>query len=47
MRREVDPDSDFDLSAPTGQLATAILEQCAKDTDDALVMAVRNRGPSR
>ena len=23
------------------------LEQCAKDTDDALVMAVRNRGPSR
>lgn len=36
-----------DLSAPTGQLVTDILTQCAKDTDDALVMAVRNRGPSR
>jgi phosphoserine phosphatase RsbX len=36
-----------DLSAPTGQLAAGILDHCAKDTDDALVIAVRNRGPSR
>lgn len=37
----------IDLSAPTGQLAADILEHCAKNTDDALIIAVRNRGPSR
>jgi hypothetical protein len=36
-----------DLSMPTGQLVTEILENCAKGNDDALILAVRNRGPSR
>jgi len=36
-----------DLSRPTGQLVTDILEKCAKGNDDALILAVRNRGPSR
>lgn len=36
-----------DLSLPTGQLVTDILERCGRDTDDALVLAVRNRAPSR
>lgn len=36
-----------DLGLPTGQLVTAILERCRRDTDDALVLAVRNRAPSR
>lgn len=40
-------EDSVDLSAPTGQLATDLLEQFAKDSDDALVMAVRHRGPSR
>ncbi len=31
---------------PTGELATYILEHCAKGTDDALILALRNRGPS-
>ena len=36
-----------DLSMPTTQLVVDLLERCAKDTDDALVLAARNRGPSR
>jgi phosphoserine phosphatase RsbX len=36
-----------DLSLPTGQVVTAILERSAGDADDALVLAVRNRAPSR
>ncbi|HEY3718167.1 MAG TPA: SpoIIE family protein phosphatase [Jatrophihabitantaceae bacterium] len=36
-----------DLSMPTGPLVTEILENCAKGNDDALLLAVRNRGPSR
>jgi hypothetical protein len=40
-------EDSVDLGAPTGQLETDNLDECAKDTDDALVMAVRNRGPSR
>ena len=36
-----------DLSVPTGRLVTDILERCGRDTDDALVLAVRNRAPSR
>jgi len=36
-----------DLSMLTGQLVTEILENCAKGNDDALILAVRNRGPSR
>ena len=30
----------------TGELVGYILEQCAKGTDDALILALRNRGPS-
>jgi negative regulator of sigma-B (phosphoserine phosphatase) len=36
-----------DLSIPTGQLVKDILDQCAKPSDDALIMAVRHRGPTR
>lgn len=36
-----------DLSLPTGGVVTDILERCATKTDDALVLAVRNRAPSR
>lgn len=36
-----------DLSVPTGQLVTDILGRCAKGSDDALILAARNRGPSR
>jgi len=40
-------EDSVDLGAPTGQIVTDILDQYAKHTDDALVIAVRNRGPSR
>ena len=40
-------EDDLDLSVPTGELVTDILERCARNTDDALVLAVRNRAPSR
>lgn len=36
-----------DLSLPTGQIVTDILQRCGMKTDDALVLAVRNRAPSR
>lgn len=36
-----------DLSLPTGKVVTDILERCRMKTDDALVLAVRNRAPSR
>jgi phosphoserine phosphatase RsbX len=36
-----------DLSMPTTQLVVDLLDRCAKDTDDALILAARNRGPSR
>lgn len=36
-----------DLSMPTAHVVGDILRHCAKDTDDALVLAVRHRGPSR
>jgi negative regulator of sigma-B (phosphoserine phosphatase) len=36
-----------DLSMPTTHLVVDLLDRCAKDTDDALVLAARNRGPSR
>lgn len=36
-----------DLSLPAGQLVTDILERCSRKTDDALVLAVRSRAPSR
>lgn len=36
-----------DLSRPTAQMASDILEHCATGTDDALILAVRNRRTSR
>lgn len=36
-----------DLSMSTVGVAGAILDNCGKHTDDALVLAVRHRGPSR
>ncbi len=36
-----------DLGAPTAHLVRDILEHCATGADDALILAVRNRGPSR
>ena len=36
-----------DLSMPTTQLVVDLLDHCGKDTDDALILAARNRGPSR
>lgn len=42
-----DFDADPDLSKPAGELAAQLLERRASDGDDALIVAVRNRGPSR
>lgn len=40
-------ENDADLSLPTGRLVSDTLERCGRSTDDALVLAVRNRAPSR
>jgi negative regulator of sigma-B (phosphoserine phosphatase) len=36
-----------DLSRPTAQVASDIIDHCAKSTDDALILAVRNRRTPR
>jgi len=41
------PVDGIDFAAPASGIAELILDQHAKDTDDAMVLTARHRGPTR